>query len=136
MVQNIPEPVSVRLFGSVTVTAFATANIQVNGNLVWEDYEVVNRTVPVDLDVTGFITPGDNTFTIGISNLNEGVFTLSAEVSYTGAEPGPPTPPPTPFNWYLVAGLLGGVAIITVIGVIAYEEEQKRQQMMMLALMR
>lgn len=117
--QTIAAPTSVRLFGTVVIHGPATNQIQVNRTVVWEEYEPLwDRSVPIDLDVTGLITPGDNTFTIGVGNFQGGTFTLSAQITYEGTQPTPPQPRPEPPPLWQTA-LYIGLGLATV-GVIAY----------------
>jgi len=106
LVVTVPEPVKVRLYGNIIVGAASTCAVLVNGFEVWKQFNILETTYPINLDVTRYIRRGDNSFTVGVSPLGGGIFTLSAEVEYTGVEPGPPKPPaPTPWEIALYVGL-------------------------------
>lgn len=126
----IPEFDNVRLFGSVFVNNLAWAQIHVNEHLVWDSgFQYLETTIPVDVDVTAYITPGDNLFRISVCNLGGAIFTLHDTVTYTTEQPPPPGEPkdwspPEEKKWYeklvdyipyMVVGgvIIGGLAYLS-----------------------
>jgi hypothetical protein len=123
----IPDLIRVSLRGRILVGDASTCEVRVNNTVVWSRFNIFEAEYPIDLDVTMQAKPGDNLFTIGVSPLGGGIFTLTAVVEYSVTPPGTPY---TPFElqWYhyVLIGL-GCVAVIG--GVYMYREERRREEL-------
>ena len=116
----IYDVLSAKLVGEVTVAGLSTCYIEVNGYSLWSAFNPIPFTRPVhsiDIDISPYVGPGDNIFSIGVSALGAGIFTLITEIEYATQPPGPVEPPPEGWPWYYYAIIgVGAVVVIATVG--------------------
>lgn len=89
-------------------------------------------------DVTTILRNGLNSFEIILEKKWYFIYEVRAyydvilTIEFSGEEPVVTPPEVWPFEWWLIAAIVGGAALITVIGIVAYQERKRTEEFMIL----